>query len=89
MNSEMKAELMTFIQYFALAIFSLICAEVTGFLITLNNDVGDINFIGYFRKNFDGRLFWMSVFFLNIGMLRLFILTTSKKKKTEKREGDH
>ncbi len=65
-----------------MAVLSLICAEVTIFMILYAGQEGEINIAGYFRKNLDARLFWLPVFFIIIGIVRLlFVLMVGETNK--------
>jgi len=89
MKDRMKSELLIFIQYFFIAVISLLCAEITMFLIISGSDVGEINMAGYFSKNLDGRFVWMCIFFLIIGILRIIaVLATSGDEKQKTNEHD-
>jgi uncharacterized membrane protein len=83
MRWTMKREITTFLQYFVIAILALIGAETIIFLIVVGSETGEINMAGYFHKNLDGRLFWMSIFFFIIGILRLFVLMVTNRVRRE------
>ena len=82
MTTRTKNEFLILVQYFLIAVASLIGAEVMIFFIVYAGE-GDINIEGYFRKNLEPRLFWLSVFFIIIAVIRLALVTASAQRSKE------
>jgi hypothetical protein len=85
MTKKIKTELITFAQYYVIAILSLTFTEAMIFDSILRDETGEINFAGYYRKNVYGRLLLLSVFFIIICNLRFLLkLAISKAEVTSK-----